>query len=480
MKFIINNESFDASPLAWPEGSTFRLMYEGDRNADEFRLTNSVLKSDSIKLIIDVVTRNVEKIRLRTDEVNWKELKIVVNYLGIGLSTDYIYPLFLTIEDRKNRYLFESNTTGGLDDLIKIEESDIKTRDSDYTIIIEVPYYHNLRHFLNRNYDKCDSLMKRLSTIPNLFVAGDYALARFSKFRIPWLYIDVFSYGDNSLTSLKRASEMCLTFEDHFDGTQYCPPFPCRYKTMISIPIFNEEVYCRGFRFRFILIKYDSPSHILNSLDIDSSCVGFNMKDPDTFYALPRFIRAYETKTNTVDPTIRGMINIIDHAGRLLIDNHGRGIARAKDIMRRLTSLIDNDKGIISVSDHVRRLISIVCKGFNIAVPGYHYPSVSLSYRMIPSHIGMPMNSRIGLEYLLIASSKRCPVEETYDRHGYSVAEGETYDFVIMDVMNEGQREFVSTDKLNEMVTYIPNYPLIELVSTSDDICYQRTYTFYG
>ena len=70
MKFIINDEIFEMSPYAWPEGSTFRYMYEGDRDANEYKLVNPGLKKDIIRLVIDVVIKNVDREVLNPNDIN--------------------------------------------------------------------------------------------------------------------------------------------------------------------------------------------------------------------------------------------------------------------------------------------------------------------------------------------------------------------------------------------------------------------------
>nr|QBK93922.1 MAG: hypothetical protein LCPAC406_02360 [Pithovirus LCPAC406] len=156
MRYIINDTTFDVDPKEWPSESTFAIMQEGDRYAREFKLNNSGMTSESIQLIINIITKDIENYKLSASDINWNDLMYTVNYLGLGVSVDFIYLLFLTIEDRiewyrtcetrqthicsysedpedESKYVF-----GGVEeknDPIRVHRIRMKYRDSDYDII---------------------------------------------------------------------------------------------------------------------------------------------------------------------------------------------------------------------------------------------------------------------------------------------------------------------------------------------------------
>jgi len=477
MKFVINDESFDASPFAWPEGSTFRLMYEGDRNSDEYRLTSPVLNGDSIKLIIDVVTRNVEREMLRLDEIDFEELKVMVDYLGIGLSTDYIYPLFLTINDRKDRYFYEDDVSYDtaingdnifedlvrveendifeevgendiFEGLVRVEESDMKMRKPDYNIIGKGAFKSN-KFLQHTNYNRCDEVLKKLSIIPNLFVAGDYALARFSKFTIPWLNIDIFAYGDDSLDHIKTATRICLAFGDWENNHTKCryDPMPIRYENIISVPVFLEDN--KWINFRFILCYFHSPLYVLNTLYVESERVGFDIVDPDTYYCDIRFIRAYETKSNTVDPN--DLITWYD----------------------------------LSMSGgYIESLMIASNRGFDIACPGFDGDNIVIPSNILKKIMDMNRNcydDLTGIQILIVSALSNRRVNTHYFDIYYVSSENKISHFIPLDVMNEGQRIFAFENDKGNIVTYIPMFPRIELtnIDEADVELYQRGTTFY-
>nr|QBK93921.1 MAG: hypothetical protein LCPAC406_02350 [Pithovirus LCPAC406] len=150
--------------------------------------------------------------------------------------------------------------------------------------------------------------MKSLAHIPNLFVAGGYTLARFSNSR-DWSDIDIFAYGDNALEHIKEGVRICIEFSNkrEIGPSQTNRFFPVRTQYRISVPIPSETVYfpyqIQPIIVEFILIKSRNKYQILNRFNLDASCIGFDIATPNEFYALPRFIRAFETRTNVIDPT---------------------------------------------------------------------------------------------------------------------------------------------------------------------------------
>nr|QBK92577.1 MAG: hypothetical protein LCPAC401_02150 [Pithovirus LCPAC401] len=430
MKFIINDEIFEMSPFSWPEGSTFRVMHEGDRDANEYKLANPRLKKDSIRLIIDIVTENIDKEILNPDDVNWNELKLAVDYLGICSSLDYIYPLFLTKKDRKNWYNRENN-------LIIIKPNSFNIRDPNYDVIgkdafgKEIPFRH---------YDDCTDIIKYLSHIKGLFISGDYASAKLSDFKKPWLSIDIFAYGHDSLDHIKEAVKICLKYSKK--SYKDCDPVSFRDNILIAVPITSKNDDRFWVNVRFILIEFRNPSHILNNIDLDSLCIGFKIEDPDIYYSLPRFVRAYETNSNTFDPSFRD-------------------------------------------SEYIVRLINATLDGFDIAIPGVAKKNLKIS-PVILKRIMDKKESKdvIGIQAIIISALLNIKMNDRLEfmylmRHFYEKLryekKGQKTGFIIDDILNEGQRDFIFKN-----MTYIPEYPRIELVSKNrDEIC-QVQNSYYG
>nr|QBK94043.1 MAG: hypothetical protein LCPAC406_03570 [Pithovirus LCPAC406] len=434
MKFVINDETFEMSLYAWPEGSTFRLMHEGDRNADEYKLVNPRLKKDSVRLIIDVVTKDVDREVLNPDDVNWIELNFAVDYLGICSSIDYIYPLFLTKMDRKFWYEKGNN-------LITVKVNDLGDRDTDYDVIRGT--FFNKRSF--KHHDNCTDIIEHLSHIEGLFVCGNYAFAKFSDFEKSWFSIDIFAYGHDSLDHSKEAVAICLKYK-YKSNDGYCDPISFRDNILISIPITSIKDNRFWINVRFTLLKFCDLSHILNNQDLDSLCIGFKMEDPDTYYSLPRFVRAYETKSNTFDPTFRNL-------------------------------------------EYIARLINATQNGFDIAIPGFSKKNLKISPEILKKIMNRENFSHIiGIRAIIISAMlNKCIVKQKYfyyvSKHFINKLkkrEGKKSSLVVGDVLNEGQRDFIFKFKIGKEVTYTPEHPRIEFVSVEQDEIYQVQESCYG
>nr|QBK92933.1 MAG: ankyrin repeat protein [Pithovirus LCPAC403] len=472
MKFFINDEIFYAEIEKWPEGSTFRFMYEGNIEADELRLNNSGMSKENVRLVVDVILRDIDAKPLDPDIVDWNNLLYTVEYLGIGVSVDFIYPLFLTPQDRKDWYdtceLRRSYLCNYSEEeegkLIEIRRDEMKTRKPDYNIIGKDSFI-GPEHYIHST-DLAEEVIHRLSHIPRLFVAGGYPLAKFDNFKNRWGDVDIFAYGPNSKAHIIEGVKVCLDILKSkillrlglrsvlpssllritagSDGLDV----PIRTKYSITIPISFGHVIIQ-----FILIESKSPFHILNRFDIDSSCIGFDVLNPNKFYSLPRFVRAFETGTNTTDPTRQSPTYI----GRLIKYSH---------------------------------------RGFDIAVPGFNLNSFKLSPEVL---IIMSKNEDVvrkekireldfvGLQALVMSSiikaniTKFFKIKSDYNYISSSVASliilsmewdvhGKDTPFIVADVLNEGQREYtffinnVFENIIDEKVSYTPKYPLIELM----------------
>ncbi len=474
MKFIINDQFIDVSPNDWPEGSTFRAMYEGDRNANEYKLTNRGLSSKSIRMIFDVISKDTDKSPVTN--VNWNELIYSVNYLNLS-NVDFIYPIFLTKQDRYDLY----NPY-----IMKINIDDMKIRDPDYDIVGKDMFDEIVMKTVD---SKITEMLKFLTTIPNLFVAGDYALAMFnhkysskysdslmnssceiglaSKFGRGRIFddIDIYAYGKDSLDSIMKGVEVCLGWMNNRDLIDRRNTKPVRTKYAICIPISNANV--RGIFVRFILKESTSPFMILNRFDTDSSCIGFEISDPDTYYALPRFVRAFETGTNTIDPT-----------------KHSRS--------------------------YINNLIKYAKTGFNIAVPGFSNDFIRLPQKLIKVMMTVSRNITFkrmrltGLQALIIitlirhdisSSNQECNdlfltceeiansamkiVRSKIHVFGNTIVVDEKKTlFVVDDILNQGEKEFIFKINIGT-IEYFPKYPRIELLIEREKVCLESFYEKY-
>ncbi len=496
MRYVINNKVFDVDPKNWPIDSTFSLMYEGDRYANEFRLNNSGMTSESIQLIIDVITKDITHHKLLASDINWNDLLYIVNYLGLGVSVDFIYPLFLTIEDRIEWYrTCETRQTyicnyprsptdepkyvfGGVeekyeltrfqfgkrtmnlakDELIRVDYDDMFCSDPNYDIVGK----NIFREFAGTSLPprKANGILEALSHIPNLFVAGGYALAKFDrKHSQRWSDIDIFAYGDNSLEHIKEGVRICIELANEKRTAEY---FSVRTQYSITIPIGVSNQY-EPIIVQFILIKSQSKYQILNRFDIDASCIGFDIAKPLTSYAITRFIRAFETRTNVTDPTRQS-------------------------------------------PTYIKRLIKYSGKGFDIAVPGFELNKIKLPSNIMKEFVESMSEERnkilknmnlTGLQGLITSAFAKSNMTKGYvtspeeiSDYGYVTTKNVVFTierlasgdidscvlnkglpigFVVGDVLNEGSRPFEIKTRphgsyRDYICTYVPKYPIIELM----------------
>nr|QBK92931.1 MAG: ankyrin repeat protein [Pithovirus LCPAC403] len=441
-------------------------MYEGNIEADELRLNNSGMSRESILLIMDVILRDIDREPLNPDKVNWNNLLYTVEYLGIGVSVDFIYPLFLTPQDRKDWYdtcelrrsylcNYSEEEEGKLIEIHRdeIHHGEMITKKPDYNIIgkdaFKVPSYI---------YDSslAEEVIMNLNHIDGLFVVGEYPLAKFDNFKRRWNNVDIFAYGPNAVDHIIEGVKICLNMFESKTGRLISDIkisagriIPIRSKYSIAIPI-NDIINETSVLIQFILIESKSPFHILNIIDIDASCIGFKISNSNRFYSLQRFIRALETGTNTTDPTRQS-------------------------------------------PTYIEKLIEHSHKGFDITVPGFNSDSLKLSPEVLKIMSTGNEDFRkqkirelnfVGLQALVISSILRFNVsgfEMNYDYVSAPIISNtilsmdwniheKASPFVVGDVLNEGQREykFVINDifgfRFDEKVSYTPKYPLIELM----------------
>ncbi len=105
VKFIINGTKIIMYPDEWPYNSYPRNLYEGDKYAKEFIIKNDKISKNSLNMILDIILKEPNSPQVNPDDVDWDNFGYSVRYFGItSLSIDYIYPLFLTEEDRGKWY----------------------------------------------------------------------------------------------------------------------------------------------------------------------------------------------------------------------------------------------------------------------------------------------------------------------------------------------------------------------------------------
>ena len=547
MRYVINDRSFDAVPKNWPTNSTFDLMHEGDPYSDVFRLNNSGMTKESIQLIISVVTKDIKMDRLLGDDINWNDLLYTTNYLGLGVSVDFIYPLLLTIEDREEWYrtcetrlthicsesteepskltpsAYVFGGTGGeanyytSDDekiayyrekpyyphgstedekksiyeegLLEVSINRMRPRESDYDLLGRDAFKYESG--LLFQFESELTILEALSHVPRLFVAGGYPLAKFTHGGRKWSDIDIFAYGDNALEHIKEGVRICIEMFDmrKIEANSGENLFPVRTQYSISIPILTKiehrlphDVY-EPLVVQFILIKSRSKYHILNRFDLDSTCIGFDIGNHSRYYALTRFIRAFETKTNVTDPTRQS-------------------------------------------PTYIRRLIKYAKRGYNIAVPGFNSDNIRLSSKIMKLLIednekirnrSIKSMKLIGLEGLVtsaltrrnMAIKERTTISGQHSDYAYvDTSNVESIiismlpkDFPDVIMINGGNPiRFVPGDVLNEddkpvhlevnfmgtkYVTFVPKYPIIKLMNDDPQngmigSIHQVTSSFYG
>ncbi len=265
--FRINSEVFSVK-LSWlPKDSMLKEMYEGDKDAEIYPMNNSKFSRENILLVIDIITRNVERERLKPIDIDWKGMKLLFNYLCLDTYVDYIYPILLIKEDRIDWYKScESRRCFSEDNKpIKIKLEDVDERTSDYDIIGK----STLKKISKSSFIP-DVYLGKISHIPRLFVAGGYALSKFTNYITQYCDVDIFAYGSNSLKHIIEASNILLSIDDSNDDYRWNEPIRTKYSITIVKPCFKHYI-----KFQFILIESRTPYEILNRFDVDSCCIGF-------------------------------------------------------------------------------------------------------------------------------------------------------------------------------------------------------------
>nr|QBK93138.1 MAG: uncharacterized protein LCPAC403_02720 [Pithovirus LCPAC403] len=356
--FIINRISLVTDPENWPEDSMPRLMYEGDRDAPEYVINNPKMKRKSIELVKSVIFRETEGPVLNLIDVDWNNVELTTRYLGLGVGIDFLYPLFLSPNDRamwydecKSRishvcqYRPEDNAD---EDLLRMNLSDVITTNSPYITLNNLNLHPERLEKVRESEEKevitdadqkkndlIDEIVNTLSGVSDLLIVRDVALARFRGIKSfikqsigikgfepvrGAITIDVFAYGPDALEHIIEAVRLCLELskknfrEYHRERGEseeitfmrvkgLLTPNRTRHKIIVPVTSINKTV----LNVVFPLVRLHSKHDILTKIPLDCFAIGFDPRDPNMFYGLPRTYRSLDTMTNVVDPTRNGM-----------------------------------------------------------------------------------------------------------------------------------------------------------------------------
>ena len=209
---------------------------------------------------------------IRPMDVTWTDLGKTTSYLFPGVGIDYIYPLFLSREDRiywyeqcrfRKNYVCRAYSPDDykIQDEVPVYNAQdfwtIPSLPSPYTIIetkltqswptknrdifistkfedlhkdinelrknnkIETRKYLDLLNRLTnleilegKKWETISELLDKLSKVNNLLVAGGFALAFFRDRQKTnqWKDIDIFAYGDKAINNIEHAVTICLKF----------------------------------------------------------------------------------------------------------------------------------------------------------------------------------------------------------------------------------------------------------------------------
>ena len=553
--FTINGISILTNLENWPMDSMPLLMYEGDRNASEYVITNPKITEKSIGLIRFVVLREIEGPVLNISDIDWNNIDLIIKYLGIGVGVDFLYPLFLTPDDRVIWYdecgarkshtcQYRPEDDG---ELLDMNLNDVNRTDSPYVTLNKLNLYPNKLEMISETEEKMtgenrhfnnviDEIIQTLSVVPNLLVVKDVALARFRgiknlikrsryKFADTLVHVhtvDVFAYGPDSRESIIEAVRLCIelskkTFrksggEVTFINTkEMLTPFRTQHK--IIVPIMNKCTSVIDLNIVFPLVRLHSKRDILTKIPLDCFAIGFEPKEPNIFYGLPRTYRSLDTMTNVVDPTRNGTKYLWTLLG---LSDIGFDIAipgfDIDDLFKKpddicSVKILKKPDDICSVkilkilnlaytggekrkrtfrtretarsrttrreNNAYRRIIERILR--NMRLSGLvHLLTQIIDKRLISYHSNRYSNSEIAMEqdhkytmYLLSSSFTR-----QLDRT----------EVIFGDVLNQGEREFkIYITSKNEDITYTPLFPKIELLNfETETVLYQVKTAFYG
>ncbi len=488
--FIINGSTMSIEPEDWLENSTFRLMYEGDKGSKSFSLEHKNINIETVQLIKDVITKNVVIDRVDPDTVDWKNLKFAVDYLGLGISVDYIHPLFLTQKDRiewfnscetRQTYICKYDPDAE-EKLIELKYSDIKREKSPYDVTgnSDYPSYENFptSEYEHKKRALTKEIIDELKVVPELFVAGGAALALFldncgndeNCSIIHYGDVDIFAYGPNALAHIIEGVKICEKWarKDESCINIMHPHISVRTQYAITINVFDGRDEAT-VAIQFILLKSRSPNEILSRFDLDCCTIGFFIDEPDRFYGFCRTVNALNTMVNIVDPTRRS-------------------------------------------PSYVSRLIKYAHRCFGIAIPGLNIDNLTFN----PKILGEMMNRKIieetcrekfpwgakitGLNHLLLTFLMGRVAYEERESGDYSHVDSTQIftlakhkkekladiDFVVGDVLNEDSEKFrYKLPDDAEWTYYESLHPKIKLIDNDHQSrmigsVHQVTESFYG
>ncbi len=297
--FMINDQGFKYNPLDFPERCTLRVMYEGDKTAGIYTLKNKLFIESSIFLIINILTKNVKVERINNFDVDIVNVNLLVNYLNLGNSIDFIHPMFLTPSDRidwykecQSRLEYSENDT-----LDVVKYSEMKLYESDYI---------TLGCATNPKWIDDSYLLKSIRHIPGLFVVGGYALHMFDeKNIIKYSDIDIFAYGPDSLVHVREAVGILISIKD---GSS----IPIRTEYSITIPSGDE--YC-VINIQFISgVENPTALQFINTDEIvlEVVLIDNRIDSNNTYYTLPSTgaLFLFENMLNVLDKDTSGNVDI--------------------------------------------------------------------------------------------------------------------------------------------------------------------------
>nr|QBK92392.1 MAG: uncharacterized protein LCPAC401_00300 [Pithovirus LCPAC401] len=558
--FIINKISLVTDPENWPVDSMPRLMYEGDRDTSEYIINNFRMNRESIELIRSVVLRETKGPVLNLIDVNWDNVELTTRYLGLGVGVDFLYPLFLVPDDRVIWYdecedrishicQYRPEDDG---DLLEMNLSDVITTNSPYITLNNLNLHPKRLELICQPEEKeeitdkdkymsrlINDIIQTLSNVPDLLIVRDVALARFrgiksltkhiSKIR-HWdiinevINMDVFAYGPNALENIIESIKLCLELSKKNFREYQCRHYkseeitfmnvkegltPYRTRHQIVIPIRSKWVDL-GIKLDvvFPLVKLHSKCDILTKIPLDCFAIGFDPKEPNMFYGLPRTYRSLDTMTNVVDPTRNGIMYLqMLH----IVSSIGFDIAIPGFNIDDIDKLSCSDK-ILKVLNLARsaELLEETSKRIHLASTRHNQNKTIDDMKKIQAPISEIKKklSHMKLSGLVMLLAKIIHEKvSSYHRNRYSEFEfaieyhlihrfhfGDIYsclkggEIIFGDVLNQGEREFRFTtthldreNYITKNLIYTPLFSKIELLSFNlPTTLYQVKTAFYG
>ena len=560
--FIINKISLVTDPENWPVDSMPRLMYEGDRDAPEYVINNFRMNRKSIKLIKSVVLRETKGPVLNLIDINWDNFELTVRYLGIGVGIDFLYPLFLVPDDRaiwynecgdRISYVCQYRPEDNADeDLLRMNLNDVITTNSPYVTLNNLNLHPERLEKVRESEEKevmtdenqnisdlIDEIVQILSNVSDLLVVRDVALARFRGIKSLFkqsigikgfepvrgaISVDVFAYGLDAREHIIESVRLCLELskknfreyhrergesEDITFMNIYERLTPSRTQYMIIVPVASRKSAI-GLNVVFPLVKLHSKHDILTKIPLDCFAIGFDPKDPDMFYGLPRTYRSLDTMTNVVDPTRNGMrylrmlngisimgfdiaipgfniddidklscadkilkiLNIARSAG--LLDKRGQCVHPPRGFSTIVYQQMRQDRekirqSVYEIEDRMTDmklsgLVLLLAKIIHWGVHSFHHNRYS--------------EFELAIEHKITSGQSMRSIYKHPNRAK----------IIFGDVLNQGEREFRITAKrrsptgnITEDITYTPLSPKIELLTFDLEAgLYQAKTAFYG